>query len=90
MKEILQGDYGSFTDSINEKVGVIQSRFSEFETIRDSLKGSIDQINTYLDNTFPGIHSSIDNLFGDFDTVSSRLEDAKAEFKEKLCEEYRH
>lgn len=79
LREILQGDYGSFTDSINEKVGVIQNLFSEFETIRDALLGDIEQINNHLDNTFPGIHSSIDNLFGDFDTVSSRLEDAKAE-----------
>lgn len=85
LREILQGDYGSFTDSINEKVRVIQSRFSEFETIRDALLGDIEQINNHLNNTFPGIHSSIDNLFGDFETVSSSLEDAKAELKENIA-----
>lgn len=86
LKELLQGDYDIFIGQALEKVNKIESLFSEFDTQKIALGGSIDRLNTYINTTFAGIQGSIENLFGNYETVSSHLRDTKEELKDDIAD----
>ena len=86
LKELLQEDYDIFIEQALEKVDKIENLFSEFDTQKIALGGSIDRLNTYVNTTFAGIQGSIENLFGNYETVSSHLNDTKEELKDDIAD----